>query len=236
MPVPLKSKSGCSALLLRTREQLGIKQCCVVSEEQETNVEPSTGEEELATEAASSRHELSEREKERTAELKNGGRSGVTGQFGTLDLVEDSSTPELPKAPPAVADPPVQSPAEPEDGRVVTTDETGRRRTTVWPDGREKVEDTVTGKWVLKKPGRNGSMQEQHGGSKRPEENFVLVREDDGRYRLAERLDDRPSRRFPSFVRRLLRYYLAVRLPMSVHRWQVPAHDSRSSWLARPSM
>lgn len=78
------------------------------------------------------------------------------------------------------------------DGGFMTTDERGFRHTTVWPDGREKYEDKVTGKWVVKKPGRDGSMQEKHGGSKRPEENFVLVTEKNGRYRLAEYLDEQP--------------------------------------------
>ncbi len=82
-------------------------------------------------------------------------------------------------------------PGHTSDGGFVTLDETGRTRHTVWPDGRDKVEDTFTGKWVLKKPSRYGQYEE-HGGSKRPEENFVLVKENNGRYRLAESINESP--------------------------------------------
>jgi len=77
------------------------------------------------------------------------------------------------------------------DGGFITTDEDSTR-TTIWPNGTQR-QQYADGHWVTHKPGTGGGYQEEHGGNSRPENNFVLVKTQDGRYYTTDQMDQQPN-------------------------------------------
>src|SRR5262249_379144 len=195
----------------------------------------------LSAEAAEANSEWTGHVKEKAAAVKRGGPTGISRQFGKVEINEPAAL-TLPQAPPSATDAPpkpadagagqrdlssykgegiakniepatvypnhgdtlekwakaqvgedaskddiakyvkeirelnhlkkgdplavkLKLPGHTSDGGLVTLD--GVTKHTVWADGRDKVEDTVTGKYVLRKSNRHGDYEE-YGGSKRP--------------------------------------------------------------------
>jgi hypothetical protein len=75
-------------------------------------------------------------------------------------------------------------PGHTKDGGYVTRDDKGNT-TTLWKGGRERVVHPG-GDWYECAPLPLGGWREEHGGHKRPEENFVLVTGKDGRFALGD--------------------------------------------------
>lgn len=68
------------------------------------------------------------------------------------------------------------------DGGFVTLDEKGEK-TTRWPNGNLRVDHADQSFRLIERLPRN-AFRETHGGSDRPEENFILIRDRAGKYKL----------------------------------------------------